>query len=113
MQGLKAVAGVSLVAAGLLSGCGVSGALKVGAMGQSDSANSGYYDEYDLLDPAGVKWRFKTQKPSYGAPVVVGETAYFGSDDGYLYAVYADSGKRKWRYRTRGKIDSRPAISGG
>ena len=37
---------------------------------------------------------------------------YFGSDDHYVYAAYAASGKPKWSYRTGGPIQSGVAVAG-
>ena len=34
---------------------------------------------------------------------------YAGSDDGYLYALDASTGQRKWRYKTGGPVRSSPA----
>ncbi len=38
---------------------------------------------------------------------------YFGSSDGYLYAVNADSGTLKWKFKTNGIIHTNPAIKNG
>jgi outer membrane protein assembly factor BamB len=46
------------------------------------------------------------------SPVVVGGLAYFGSHDGRLFAVNADSGRVVWAYQTGGRINASPTIVG-
>ena len=60
---------------------------------------------YDLGTGA-ERWRFITEGPVRFAPVVGGGVVYFGSDDGFLYAVDAATGSLKWK--TRGAPDDRP-----
>ena len=38
---------------------------------------------------------------------------YFGSNDGYLYAVDVRSGQEKWKFKTAGEVLSSPAVSDG
>jgi outer membrane protein assembly factor BamB len=42
----------------------------------------------------------------------VGDTAYFGSTDGRVFAVDADKGSVRWAYNTGGRINSSPSIWG-
>ena len=64
--------------------------------------------------PAGAAlWTFQTGAPIYSSPVVEAGTVYFGSDDGWLYAIEAASGAVKWMFETRGMVRSRPALADG
>lgn len=100
----------------------------------------GYYYAVDALSGK-LSWKFKTggeqkigRKGLWGmqpeilymedpfdffisSPVVHGKndqaTVYFGSTDGNLYALNADNGKLKWKFRTTGAIRSTPCIYDG
>ena len=45
------------------------------------------------------RWRFYTDGPIRLAPVSGGGRVFFGSDDGHLYCVDANTGKQIWRAR--------------
>jgi outer membrane protein assembly factor BamB len=47
------------------------------------------------------------------SPVVVGETVYFGSGDGHLYALDAASGDLKWKFQTGDVVHASPAYADG
>src|SRR5581483_7262891 len=48
------------------------------------------------------------------SPAVAYGTVFFGSRDGCLYAVAADTGKLRWRYSNDGNwVISSPAVAGG
>ena len=48
------------------------------------------------------------------SPLVYRGVVYIGSDDGYLYAINAEDGTLKWKYKTEGAIGSAtPAIFTG
>ncbi len=53
---------------------------------------------YDLGTGA-ERWRFITEGPVRFAPVVESGSVFFGSDDGYVYAVDAADGALKWKTR--------------
>ncbi len=57
-------------------------------------------------------WTFGTGAAVWGAPAVRDGTVYFGSDDGTLYAVDAQTGNLRWRFATQGIVRSQPAIAG-
>ena len=58
-----------------------------------------------------LRWQTRIA-PSESSPVVVGGIAYVGDWSGRVYALYAQTGKVKWVYRTRGKIKSGVTVSG-
>jgi outer membrane protein assembly factor BamB len=54
------------------------------------------------------KWEFE-----HASPVIAGDTVYFGSADGNLYAFDPATGKQQWRFRTAGRVRASPAIADG
>jgi outer membrane protein assembly factor BamB len=47
------------------------------------------------------------------SPVVAGGTVFFGSGDGHLYAVDADSGALRWKFATMDVVHASPAYAKG
>ena len=47
------------------------------------------------------------------SPVVVGDAVYVGSTDGNLYAVNRADGTLRWKFATRGAVNSSPAFANG
>lgn len=102
-----------------------------------------FFGSYDgnlyAVDGAGgkLKWKFQTEgerrfaaKHIHGSlplaetmpdpfdfylssPVVWNGTVYFGSGDGNIYALAADSGKVVWKFKTGNVVHASPAISEG
>lgn len=60
-----------------------------------------------------LKWKFPTGNRVVGSPVLNDNVIYFGSDDGNVYAVDAESGRQLWRTATRGPVPCTPAIANG
>jgi outer membrane protein assembly factor BamB len=46
-------------------------------------------------------------------PVLAGDTVYVGAADGGFHAVNADTGARRWRFDTRGRIRNAAAVQDG
>ena len=59
-----------------------------------------------------IKWKFKTNDKVISSPLVESETVYFGSEDGYFYAINAITGLEKWKFKTDGKIRSTATLLG-
>lgn len=57
-----------------------------------------------------IRWKFQTQGSIRGAAVVQGDQIYFGSADGYFYALNKTSGNLLWKFQTQGAIAGAPAI---
>ena len=76
-------------------------------------ARTGVYDSAGPKQLNGVKWTFKTGGPVVSSPAVADGVIYFGSMDGYLYAVDQSTGKEKWKYKSRMPISSSPAVADG
>ena len=47
------------------------------------------------------------------SPAVVDGTVFFGSGDGYVYALEAASGRVRWRFKTGSVVHSSPAVASG
>ena len=68
-----------------------------------------------ISPPLGVRWKIKLQPDNekidaMNPPVVIGNTIYFGSDDGNFYALDAESGYMRWVFRSGGEINSIPYV---
>ncbi|SFC39452.1 serine/threonine-protein kinase [Streptomyces aidingensis] len=57
-------------------------------------------------------WAFPTGGPAHTAAVAAG-VAYFGSDDGRLYAVGIADATERWRFPTGGAVVSPPRVADG
>lgn len=60
-----------------------------------------------------VKWQFATDGAVRSSPAVADGAVFFGSKDGYVYALEAATGKERWRFQTGGSIVSSPAVLDG
>lgn len=80
------------------------------------------------LETGKLRWRFQTGKPlpfeQFGgdprswdiwqsSPTVDGERIYFGSGDGFVYALERISGRLVWKYRTEAVVRTSPAVAAG
>lgn len=66
---------------------------------------------YLPISPPGSKmWAFSTGKLVNSSPTVANGIVYFGSYDGYLYAVHTLSGRRKWAFLTKDAVRSSPTV---
>lgn len=55
-------------------------------------------------------WRFKTDGCITSSPISEGGLVYFGSWNGYFYALHTTDGKEAWRFKTQGKAIYSPTI---
>jgi eukaryotic-like serine/threonine-protein kinase len=66
-----------------------------------------------IVPPLGLRWKIKLQESdkrirSLNPPVVIGDTIYFGSDDGNFYALDVESGYMRWVFKSGAEINSIP-----
>ena len=83
------------------------------SMFRGNSAHSGVYAGPAPRKFHRVKWKFPTGSRVVGSPVMQDNVIYFGSDDGNVYAVEAESGRQIWKAATRGPVPCTPAIDHG
>ena len=60
-----------------------------------------------------VKWLFNTRGQVNSSPVVCGNRVVFGSNDGKVYMVSLDAGKKVWEFETGDSVTASPAVAGG
>jgi len=60
-----------------------------------------------------VCWKFEAPDAVESSPAIVGDAAYFGCDDGVLYALALADGAVRWRFRAGTMIRSSPSVHGG
>ncbi|HYT30651.1 MAG TPA: PQQ-binding-like beta-propeller repeat protein [Actinomycetota bacterium] len=58
-------------------------------------------------------WRVGVPDVARGSPIISGDVAYVGVDDGSVYAIGVSDGVVRWRARTRGSVFASPAAAGG
>ncbi len=86
---------------------------QVDVMFRGDPQHTGVYATKAVHQFKQIKWAHKTNGPVRSSPAVTNDAVYFGSGDGYLYAVDIQSGQEKWRYKTEGAVHSSPAVANG
>jgi outer membrane protein assembly factor BamB len=62
-----------------------------------------------------VLWRYKPKErqfPFYSSAAVDGDTVVLGGRDKLVHALEAATGKVRWTFATKGRVDSSPAIAG-
>jgi outer membrane protein assembly factor BamB len=91
----------------------LSASSRAQSMFRSDPAHSGVYAGEAPRQFHRVKWKFPTGNRIVSSPVIDNKKIYFGSDDGNVYAVDAESGREIWRRATRGPVPSTPAVAAG
>ena len=68
--------------------------------------------DFFCLDYRGrIKWRARAKRGISSSPVVSDDVIYFGSIDGYLYAMDALTGWGIWRFRMKKGTVSSPCVS--
>jgi len=67
------------------------------------------------LDPISgePKWQFPVRTSVESAPVIVGDTVYFGTKRGRLYGLDVATGKERWQFEAGGGFVASPAVSDG
>lgn len=80
-------------------------------MFRGNAAHTGLYDAEGPREFHRVRWAFPTGNRVISSPVLHGQTLYFGSDDGNVYAVDAATGRQVWKRATRGPVPATPAVA--
>jgi outer membrane protein assembly factor BamB len=68
-----------------------------------------------ISPPLGVRWKINLQLGTetiraLNPPVVMGDTVYFGSEDGNFYALDVESGYMRWVFKSGAEINSIPYV---
>src|SRR5437762_842828 len=82
-------------------------------MFRGNPAHSGVYEAKGVAAFSGVKWKFHTGGMVIGSPAMADGKIYFGSDDGNLYAVAAETGAQQWKFDAKSRVPSSPAVADG
>ena len=101
--------------------CGATvGAMNSGpAIGEGAYASTVVMNNYDdhvrafNTKTGALRWSRLVGGPSGSSAAIVGDTAFIGSWDRYLYALDMGSGSVRWRFNTSGEIESHPAAHDG
>lgn len=92
-----------------LASCGGGGG-GGSAFAKADDGNGGTPGD-GAVNEGTLKWNFSAEgSVNSSSAVSCDGTVYFGSDNGFLYAVKPD-GTLKWKYETGGSIVASPAVS--
>ena len=78
--------------------------------------NASHNKNYDGADDKlfnKVSWKFETGGAIRSSAISVSDAVYFGSSDGYLYALNKTAGKLKWKLNCGSSLTSSPAYSNG
>jgi len=86
------------------------------SMFRANPARTGVFPSDGPTTLSELVWTFKTDVRNVGfgsSPAVAGGVVYVGSLDNWLYALDAETGQEKWRFKTDGEVYSSPAVAGG
>src|SRR3989304_993370 len=83
------------------------------AVFQHDLQHTGANGFSGVLPKGEVAWTFETGKAIHSSPAVVGGVVYFGSQDGYIYALDALTGAEVWKFQTGSWVDASPIVVDG
>jgi outer membrane protein assembly factor BamB len=97
----------------MILGLFATGFCQAQSMFRGDAIHSGCYSGPAPRQFHRVKWRFPTGNRIFSSPVISGRAIYFGSDDGNVYSVDAETGRQIWKRATKGPVPSSPAVAEG
>jgi len=84
-----------------------------GAMFRGNPAHTGVYDGQAPKGIDHVRWEFKTGGRIVSSPVVARGVVYIGSDDHFLHAIDAATGREIWKFQTAASVSSTAAVANG
>jgi PQQ-like domain len=64
-------------------------------------SRTGVYESAGPKTFGGIKWTFKTSGPIVASPAIADGVVYIPSMDTNLYAIDQETGKEKWKYKSR------------
>jgi outer membrane protein assembly factor BamB len=101
------------------------GVVELGAQGDASAAISGdllFFGNQNKNTVMAVDWRQKKlvwefesekQMPFHSSAAVADDLVIIGGRDKMVYGLEAKTGRKRWEFATRGKVNSSPAIAGG
>jgi outer membrane protein assembly factor BamB len=92
--------------------CAMDSAAQAGALFRGDAARTGIYAGAAPKSIEHVLWEFKTGGRVISSPVMADGAVYVGSNDHFLHALDAASGKELWKFQTGANVNSTPAVAG-
>jgi len=63
-----------------------------------------------LTDNLPLSWSFKTKGEIRSSAVIGDGLVFFGSDDGYIYAVEQKTGQKAWSFQTKDAVEAPPCL---
>jgi len=81
------------------------------AMFKNTPSLTGVSNQKPVYKIDGIKFAFHTNGAVRSTPAIANGMVYFGSGDGYFYAIDSKSGAEKWRFKTGGAVHSSPAVT--
>ena len=79
----------------------------------SNSNQNSVFNSAPVASLVGVKFQFQTGGPVRSTPAIANSKVFFGSGDGFFYAVDAATGKEIWKYNSSSPVYSSPEYSNG
>lgn len=70
-------------------------------------SNDGFFSGFSSLWSSGISAKIS------GGMTVVLDTLYFGTEDGFVYALNAENGETKWQIDVRGEVLAAPSVDAG
>lgn len=84
------------------------------AMHRGGPEHTGVYDTKGVLEAPQVKWVFQTKAGIFSSAVVANNKVLFGSNDGNLYALDAETGRPVWTFLETGRpVRTSPSVADG
>ena len=82
-------------------------------MHRGGPTRTGVYDTEGVLETPEAKWVFQADRPIFTSAAVVDDKVFFGSDDGFFYALDAETGTTAWTFEIGRQIRTSPLVADG
>ena len=83
------------------------------AMHRGDPARTGVFDTEGVLETPEAKWVFQSERAIISSAVLIENKVIFGSDDGNLYALDAETGATVWTFEVARPVRTSPLVADG
>ena len=82
-------------------------------MHRGGPARTGVYETEGVLETPEAKWVFQSDRGIFSSGVVAEDKVLFGSDDGFFYALDAETGTTAWKHKIGRQIRTSPLVADG